>query len=248
MTKSIALLALTLAAVTGGAFQAQGAGATSLADWCASINGDINTACNGAGAGGASPLGGSISLADFDQTLEPGTNNLGTVVVDLAPGANQFAAFYADYDLDFNAFGSFQDSASIHGALPAGVSYEVADPNVSNIFSDFAGNVLPNTNGVGTASGPPTACCDVSFALAVGGLTVAPGGSGTVTFTVSTTVPVSGFYIQQTNLDAGDSIYLSEVSTITNPSSGTPEPSTFALGLGAIGVVLAAARRRRRSV
>jgi MYXO-CTERM domain-containing protein len=248
MNNSIALLAFALAAVTGGAFQAQGASATGLADWCVSINGDINTACNGAGAGGASPLGGSISLAGFDQTLEPNTNNLGTVVVTLAPGANQHAALYADYDLDDQAFGFFQDSASVHGALPAGVSYELADQNVSNIFSDFAGNALPDVNSVGTPSAPPVPCCDVSFALAVGGLTVAPGGSGTVTFRVSTTVPVSGFYIQQTNFDAGDSIYLSEVTTITNPTGATPEPSTFALGLGAMGVVLAAARRQRRRV
>jgi MYXO-CTERM domain-containing protein len=91
----------------------------------------------------------------------------------------------------------------------------------------------------------------VSFALAVGGLTIAPGGSGSVTFTVSTTVPVSGFYIQQTNFDVGGSIYLSEVSTIINPTGppgGTPEPSTFTLGLGAMGFVLAAARRQRRRV
>jgi len=242
---------VSLAFLTAGmASQAMASSTTALADWCMDLNGDINVACNGAGGGGAGAFGGSVSLSSFDATLEPGTNILGTVVFTLNPGQNnQYVGFYADYDLDNVAYGTADDSASVHGTAPSGVSYEANDPNVSNIFNDFSGlpTALPDSNSVGTPSGPPTVCCDVAFAMGVTGLNVAAGGTGTVTFTISTTLP-TGFYIQQTNTTAGDSIYLSEVTTITAPAGGgggVPEPSTFALGLGALGAVVAVTRRKR---
>jgi hypothetical protein len=92
------------------------AGDVSLADWCVNFNGDISTACNGAGSGGASGTG-SISLSGFDSTLEPGTNGLGSITVTLGAGLNQSLAFYADYDVDFSTFGSFQDYGAIAGKL-----------------------------------------------------------------------------------------------------------------------------------
>jgi hypothetical protein len=230
---------------------------TGLADWCVNLNGDTNTACNGAGSGGASPGGGSITLSAFDQTLEPGTNSLGSVVVSLVPGENnQYALFYADYDLDYATYGSFDDFASTNGTLPAGYSYSINDPNATDsslpfgvtLFDQFYNNALDDTNYVGTPGGPPNQCCDVAFALGIGGLSVAAGGAGTVTFTIGTTAPASGFYIQQTNATVGDGIYLSAVSDITIPTIATPEPSTFILLLGVLGVVLVVARRRRVSV
>lgn len=237
--------------------QAIFAGTSGLADWCVNLNGDTSTACNGAGSGGPSGAG-SISLASFDTTPEPATNSLGSVTITLGVGSNQYANFYADYDLDYGTYGSYDDVGSVNGALPAGVTYELDDPNTSNIFSDFAANTLANTNNVGTAATPPNQCCDVSFALGVGGLDVLAGGSGTVTFTVGTAAPASGFYIQQTNCGdqsalpscPGDSIYLTETTNIVNPSptSGTPEPSTFGLGLIAcVGAILSYARSRKRA-
>jgi hypothetical protein len=250
MKNSIVPVAIILA-LAGVTAQAQ----TELADWCVNLNGDTSTACNGAGSGGASPGGGSIDLSGFDQTLEPITNVLGSVVVNLATGNDQYAVFYADYDLDFATYGSFDDSASTNGSLPAGYSYSINDPNATDsslpfgvtLFDQFYNNALDDTNYVGTASGPPDQCCDAAFALGLGDLNVAAGGSGTVTFTVSTTAPASGFYIQQTNATAGDSIYLSAVADIEGPvGTTTPEPSTFILGLGALGMALAVATRRKR--
>ena len=230
---------------------AQAVNTTGLADWCVNLNGDINTACNGAGGGGASTNadGGTINLVSFDPTLEPALNGLGSVTISLGTGNGQSALFYADYDLDHSAEGSFDDLGSTHGTLPAGTTYELDDPNVSNIFTDFASNSLSNTNSVSSPAGDncgPIANCDVSFALGLGGLNVLAGGSGTVTFTIGTVAPQSGFYIQQTNQTAGDSIYLSATANIQNPTGGsTPEPSTFALALGSLGLVLFVARRRR---
>jgi hypothetical protein len=94
-------------------------------------------------------------------------------------------------------------------------------------------------------------CCDVAWALGINGLDVLPGGSGTVTFTIGDTAPcdpssASCFYIQQTNTDTSNSIYLSADVTIVPPSvGGVPEPSTFVLGLGILGVAAIGMRAKR---
>ena len=232
----------------------RGQASVGLADWCVNLNGDINTACNGAGGGGVSPGGGTISLSSFDTTLEPGTNSLGKIVVTLVPGMSQYVSFYADYDVDYASLGSFQDYGTVNGAPPSGVTYELDDPNSSNIFSDFAGNTLMNTNNVGTGVLPPNVCCDVSWALGIGGINVPSGGSGTVTFGVSTVQPTSGFYLQQTNIDTGDSIYLSVSESTSAPCTGpncvptVPEPSfapLLVLAAGGLGMAIAFRKRVR---
>jgi hypothetical protein len=236
--------------ILGG--QAAQAGQVSLADWCVNVNGSVDAssvtdnpsnACNG---GTNAPLA-SVNTSLFDMSLEPASNNLGSVTVSLNPGLNQFVALYADYDIDFATFGSADDSAAPHGALPATWSYELDDPNVSNLFGDFAAASLQDTNNVGTPSGPPNECCDAAWALGIGNLNVLAGGSGTVVFKIATTAPVSGFYLQQTDSDTADSIFLSATVNIQNPVSGTPEPATFVpAGLALVlcgGLVLA--RRKR---
>jgi hypothetical protein len=217
----LALLALSPVALASSA--------TVLNDWCVNVNGDIGTACNGAGGGGTSGLA-SVSLTGFDSTLSPTTNTLGSIVIKLSPGFTGYASFYADYDLDYASYGSFDDSAKTVNTLPTGWGFEAGDPNSSNIFSDFSSNALTNTNSVGSPSGPPNECCDVSFALSVGGLNVGASADD-LTFTVSKSAPPSGFYIQQTNTDLGDSIYLSANLTPVNsgPPTLTPEPSTLIL-------------------
>jgi hypothetical protein len=227
----LALLALSQAAMASSL--------PSLADWCVNVNGDVATACNGAGGGGANSQAG-INMANFDTTLEPGTNTLGYIAITLNPGVTGYASFYADYDLDYSTYGSFDDSATTGGSLPSGWSWEADDPNSSNIFSDFANNNLTNTNNVGTPSGPPNECCDVAFALSIGDINVGAQPE-TITFTVSTDAPTSGFYIQQTNTDGGDSIYLSASESGgggTNPPT-VPEPSTLVLAaLGGLSVLM----------
>ena len=198
-----------------------------LADWCTNLNGNIDV-CNG----GLSPGGNAnVNVSSFDQTLEPGSNTLGTIKVDIGTGS-QLAAVYMDYDVDFSTQGSFQDSGSTSGAPSGSQSYELADPNTSTIFGDFAGpGPLPDSNTVGSFSGPPTPCCDVSWALEEN-LNVNPAlySGGVVTFTVSTRAPASGFYLQQTNGDTGDTIYLSDTVSLTPlGSTSTPEPMSLLL-------------------
>ncbi len=213
-----AIAALTFLALSQQAKAVQ----VGLADWCVNNNGDIASACNGAGSGGN-----GISLASFDTTLENGSNNntLGSVTV---TATGSYVAFYADYDVDYNTLGSFQDAGSVSAAPTAGYSYEIADPSANNfgLFNDFSTGTLADTNTAGTYVGPPNVCCDVAFALAVGGLT----SGEEVTFTVSTTNP-GGFYIEQQNGVTGDAIYLSASlgGAPPPPPPGVPEPSTFAL-------------------
>ena len=229
MKKSFILEGVVVALLTGSVWHAQAAATVSLADWCVNVNGNVAAACNGAGSGGS-----GVSLAGFDSTLEPGSNSLGSVTVTLGAGNNQFVAFYADYDVDFAKYGSFADYATLNGVLPAGGSYEIDDPNTSNIFSDFTNNALNNLNNVGTPSIPPGICCDVSFAIGVSGLNV-PGGGETITFNVTNTAPATGFYIQQTNEFTNDSIYLQEF-VFNVPQTTSPEPPTYVLGLALLGL------------
>jgi hypothetical protein len=61
------------------------------------------------------------------------------------------------------------------------------------------------------------------------------GKPGTITFTVSRSVPTSGFYLVQTNFDVGDKIYLSEQFT------PVPEPPSLPAMLIAFAATLSMA-------
>ncbi len=200
-----------------------------LADWCFNISGDTNTFCNGAGS---LPVGSA-----FDTTLEPDDNSLGSVTFTLGAGPAQFVSAYMDYDINDATLGAFDDFGSVSGAPPTNYSYELDDPNNSVIFDDFANNTLMDTNNVGTGSPPPTPCCDVAWAISLNNIS----GPGDVTITVSTTQPTSGFYLQQTNNDTGDSIYLTENFT-SGPA--TPEPETWGTSLAGLAGFLAWRRRK----
>lgn len=231
-----------LAAAAAMAALPQGAKAgpvTSLADWCVNVNGDTTSACNFAGGGG-----GAIDLTGFDQTLEPAPNTLGIITVMLGPGASQFVSLYADYDLSYSLYGSFDDFASMGGALPAGWNFSVNDPNTPSLFTQFSGNSLDNTNWLPTPAGPPSQCCDVAWALSLGNINVAAGGSATATFVVSDVAPASGFYIQQTNQDTNESIYLQGNVGGPGPAPGVPEPSTLGMVLLSGGFLVAWKRFR----
>jgi len=231
MKRLFALLAVVFAM----AVLPQCASAVVLQDWCFNVNGVsvLTYACNQ----GIMPpvLGAAVNGSGFDFSLAEAPpnvnvdNTLGSVVVTLGPGMSQYVAAYMDYDLNYDNSGSFQDSGTtVGGPAPAGVTWELDDPNTSNIFTDFANSALANTNNVGTYSGPPDVCCDVAWALGVN-LDVAT--SATVTFTVSKTAPASGFYLEQTNGIDGETIYLSEsVQQQGGPNPpGVPEPGTLTL-------------------
>ena len=166
------------------------------------------------------------------------------MTVTLGPGNNQFALAYMDYDLNLPVTGAFSDFGTIPGTPAAGVTFELDEPNVSNVFTDFTANALKNQNNVATPGG--SLCCDVAWALGVGGIDVPNGEQAQITFTVGTTQPASGFWLQQTNVNQigaiGESIYLSETTTLTK--TATPEPASLTVLSGGL-IVLGLLRRRR---
>lgn len=246
------LITLTMLATMLLALSLPASADVSLADWCVNLNGSVDAssitnnysnACNG---GTNAPLA-AVDTSGFDKTLEnAGTNTLGSIVVTIGTGA-QYAAVYMDYDLDYSTpLGSFTDAGSVNGSPSGTQSYELNDPNASNIFSDFSGITgLPNSNAVDpvtcAANGAPP-WCDVSWALAES-LYVDPllYSGGTVTFTVSIAGGATGFYLEQTNQVKGDSIYLSDTVNLT-PVGGAPpipEPtSVLLLATAAAGALL----------
>jgi hypothetical protein len=251
------LTTLTILAMMLLALSIPASADVALADWCVNLNGDLSV-CNGGPASGFPPLSGvptpqvvsSVNLGGFDTTLESvGPNSLpGSITVTIGTGL-QYAAVWMDYDVDyFFPLGSFEDAGSTSGTPASTQSWELNDPNLylasSNptgfvLFDDFGNGSLPSTNSVdaATCAANSPAACDVAWALAES-LNVDSSlySGGTVTFTVSTRAPASGFYLQQTNQGngvggGGDIIYLSDTVNLTPVSSGptVPEPSSVVL-------------------
>lgn len=219
-----ALGAAVIALIAASSVRAE----TVLNDWCFNINGETLIACNPIDPGS---LPGNVDASGLDLTLNdpPGTaNTLGSVSFTLGPGTGQSVLAYFDYDLNFGASGSFQDVASVHGSPPLGLSFELADPS-GNLFADFAANALTNDNTVATGSGPPTPCCDVAWALGIGGIDVPQASQVLLIFAITNLQPQSGFYLQQTNLLSGESIYFT--ATVT---TAVPLPGSLALLVSAL--------------
>lgn len=207
-----------------------------LANFIVNDNGNISY-------GGTPITDANLNLTGYDQTVEPGDNTLGSIVITLNKSASpQAVAFYADYDVDYQSAvggGSFNDIGSTHGTVAVGgapgsvLTYALTDSSAT-IDTDAAYNDVQNVpftgftdvNDDGTAAGgkSPNAF-DVDWGLGITGL-LAPTG-GTVTFTVSNTAPTSGFYIQQMNDQTGDSLYVSVSALLgpTPPPSKVPEPA-----------------------
>jgi len=241
-------LALSVAISSLGIFVTSAfAGNVSLNDWCFNVTGDLST-CNGSGS--SNP---AVDLSGFDTSLVP--NSLGVATITLGPGSNQYVGLYADYDIDYADYLSYNDNASTTNALDSpDQSYSIGNPNVYNgisspsgytLFDAFANDALDDSNTAGTPNSGLPQCCDIAFAMAFSNINVALGGSAIITFDVSFTAPSGGFYVTQSSNDPTQpSIYLSGDVDLIGGSS-TPEPSTFLLTAGALAVAGFLARRRR---
>ena len=185
-----------------------------LWDWSVNINGSTFN---------PPALPGSVDASGFDF----GTG-LGSMILTFDAGSNQFGGIYLYIFFDYG-FGDVVDAyAASNGGVPIGATYQLADPNLGVLWTNFSTNALDGTNTVGTYSPPLNVCCDVGMAL-IQAFDVNAGNAGKLTFTVSTVKP-AGFSLQENGYNSGEVVYLSEsFSQAPAGGGGIPEPGTLAL-------------------
>lgn len=187
-------------------------------------------------------LPGSINASAFDFST-----GLGTIVFSFSGAGAHSAGIYL-YPFFGSVAGGDNSTAygTVVGSATAGLSYQMAWPGLGSptIWDNFAGAALNNSNTVPAYAPPPAACCSVAMAE-IQFITLLYYQQATVTFNVASSAPTSGFYLEVTDHDSGNSIYLAEDLVITgSPPSGVPEPGSFVLVASGLGWVWAVRRRR----
>ena len=147
----------------------------------------------------------------LDTTGIDFVTGLGTMTYTQTAPGNHFVIGFFDLDVGIPADLYYNEYGTVFGSPGPGQSWEIDEP--SYFFGDIWFNVqdgfLDNTN-------------DYSLP---------PGGTAVIDFTVGEAEPASGFYLSQTDVDTGETVYLSSTIDITV----IPEPLT------ALGVIFAAA-------
>ncbi len=215
------------------------------------------------------------ATGNLDTTF--GGTGLGTVDLTFNPGApgTYNVGFWVFEEL-FPASGQNEYGTS-GGSLAAGQSWQIDtpdfalpyDPNTGlpsgagSIIANTAASTLNDTNYIpGTLSqyaydcGPSPNCNDYTSLAQSFNFTLGAGEEEVLSFSVSTTAPTSGFYLEQiapkdgANNNEIDYYYTASASTesvCTSNCSAVPEPSS-SIPLLALAGVFALVLRRRRSV
>ncbi len=198
-----------------GSFSANAA--VALFDYGFNIDGSISYPFDG------DPIPAGIDISGFDDFT-----GLGTIEVTITgTGSHNFGAIF-DHEIDepINTF--YNEVGTEHGTAAANQGWEIADPVSDFIYDDFetddlltwAGNYNPD---------------DVAMAMSWEFL-LAPGEQALISFALSDTSPLGGFFLEHSDPDSQISIYLS--STLGISLSPIPVPAAIWLfGSGLLGLI-----------
>jgi hypothetical protein len=180
--------------------------------------------------------GGSANLSAFDEAT-----GLGTITVTATGAGPRYISAFFDHEIVETDNTFFNEYGFAVGTAPAGLTWEIDEPGfgstyTGDIYDNFLAGTLDNKVFGGVFSGPE----DVSMALAW-----SFSGGGVVQFLLGESAP-SGFYLEQTDPDSGQSIYLSSQFT-PEGVPGVPEAGSLViLGVFAVSVGLVSVTRRLR--
>jgi hypothetical protein len=146
---------------------------------------------------------------------------------------------FVDHEIDELSNGFSNETGATSGSPAAGQSWEIDEPGWFN--GDIYGNLEAGAldNGIGTSIyGDTTFPDDVSMAM--GWDFVLADLPALITFNLSDTAPIGGFYLQQYDPDSDVSVYFS--------SSLTVVPVPGAVLMGSIGIGFAGWLSKRREL
>jgi hypothetical protein len=222
MTNKKLLLPVVVVLLTCGVFAAPAFADISLCDWAFNIDGGLTV--------WGDPLPGTVNASGFDFD-----EGLGTLTVTVSgPGAHSVGLF-VDHEIDeaINTF--FNENGDAVGSPAAGQSWEIDEPGY--VFGDIYDNILDGA--LDGSNGVPAGFED-DVSMAMGWDFVLADLPAIITFNLSDTAPIGGFYLQQYDPDSDVSVYFS--------SSLTVVPVPGAVLMGSIGIGFAGWLSKRREL
>jgi len=226
MTNKKLLLPVVVVLLTCGVFSVPAFADVTLYDWAVNIDGSMWE-----DSAGDSMPGNTSAFDDI--------TGLGIITVTVSGTGNHFVGLFVDHEIDELANGFSNETGATSGSPAAGQSWEIDEPGWFN--GDIYGNLGAGDldNGIGTSIyGNTTFPDDVSMAM--GWDFDVADVPAVITFNLSDTAPLSGFYLIQNDPDSSASIYFSS-TLVAIPAPG-------ALMLGAIGAGCVGWLHRRRAL